>query len=862
MFQKKLLESLAWSIEFEEIGQDVIDKLMIDGGLPAFESMFWDYKSSLAVPDDTKEKNFYYSEIIKDIVSFYNAFGGYIIFGATDNGTIIPGAGIDEIDIGDLKKRIKGATGEDIEISSFFAQVKKQKIFCLSIGKRPATHAPLSFIKAGPPHPINGKKAYKARDTYLRFNDECKPAANEADNWKLLHSDRIWDQEDAEKLPKLELDTNLPGRLSGLSHFVGRKNELATLRRWMGDARSPIKVLTGIGGLGKTALAYKFCEELLSLENARTERLFWLSAKAESYSSIRGELVPTGKRDYTDEASLFSGLMSLLGTSVESLDGSVSDDEENDAIGEALSVYKTFLVIDDLDSLEIETQRAVLHRLNNIFTYSTNESGKLSRLLVTTRTDQALAPSLIMKLEGIDSKEYEPFVKNCCNALSMGLPNSRSIKKLRRTTVGSPLFTESILRLVKQGVNLESACNKWEGADGEDVRAFAFAREIDTLSRQSARVLYAICILEKTSLIELGSIVELSDAQIRDCISELQSFHLAASDFDKNNDIFLSVSDDVRQTKNVLRKKIAIDAPAIDQSCAKARASADRIYSLVAIGITQIKRYLEEGDGLRALDAAKSLTMQNPSSADAACMLGCVHAETGQGTMKDSDFWFQRAFEQGCRRPELQDRWPQVKKDLEDWMGLRVIVSSMPWTSTMRHETINLYIESIDNSIKIMSVRNDNAKKKTILIDAIEFLSRNLTRVKFSNDQFQTIIGALRKFSRLYFSAVKEDTIRDRDAIDLFKAAMFLDSKRMATDENVLDGANGLTRWVKAVVKQDKISLQEYRMGRKGCSDLRQIMDGISKTKPILSKKLQYLADTADENLKEKGKEFFAVRMT
>ncbi len=76
-----------------------------------FEHFFWDYKSEFTTEEENKNKEIIkskYCDIIKDIVSFYNSFGGYILFGVSESSMKkIQGCRPDEINHADLLKKIK-----------------------------------------------------------------------------------------------------------------------------------------------------------------------------------------------------------------------------------------------------------------------------------------------------------------------------------------------------------------------------------------------------------------------------------------------------------------------------------------------------------------------------------------------------------------------------------------------------------------------------------------------------------------------------------------------------------------------------------------------------------------------------------
>jgi hypothetical protein len=63
--------------------------------------------------------------------------------------------------------------------------------------------------------------------------------------------------------------------LPAAPHFVGREPELETLRAWWSDGSRGVLALVGLGGAGKTTVAARFLDELLSSNHRpRPEGLF------------------------------------------------------------------------------------------------------------------------------------------------------------------------------------------------------------------------------------------------------------------------------------------------------------------------------------------------------------------------------------------------------------------------------------------------------------------------------------------------------------------------------------------------------------------------------------------------------------
>jgi hypothetical protein len=281
----------------------VVEALLRDGLAISDEAAVWDFKRELPVRPAEKlsaslsaDYDAKFAEIVKDAVSFYNSYGGYLIAGI-DNATRAVVGFNKSFDTADLNKRIQGATDHSIE--TIFRTVpitigsKEILIGLLLIPKR-SPRITFTQFKKSAPRGLNGKRAYEQHDVYFRERDNCKKAVTAQDLEFLVGSRNIELAVDM----GLAIENNLPARDIELSKFVGRDKEIYKLWLWLGDAFSPVKILSGLGGVGKTSIAYTFAERLIYETNSNIDKVIWLGAKEESFSPHKGKMVPTSRVDF------------------------------------------------------------------------------------------------------------------------------------------------------------------------------------------------------------------------------------------------------------------------------------------------------------------------------------------------------------------------------------------------------------------------------------------------------------------------------------------------------------------------------------------------------------------------------------
>jgi hypothetical protein len=370
---RSLLATLRQNVDNLSLTKDLITNLLPNGQPHGFESQLWDYKEKppvLPSPASKTDKKTFKSEIgdiIKDAVAFHNAYGGYIIFGVADKGKDRLKGCDKELDCGDLNKRIAGYTEANFECLYKTMEVvghpNKRQVGVLLIPRRSPDAQPVKFRKDGPEKPAGGKSFSK--DTYVRVRDECRPAAASSDDWKFLHSDRTPPGCATTPRPR-PINSNLKARDQELIEFVGREDSLAELRTWLTDVKALVRLITGIGGLGKTTLAYRFAEEVTETKASSIEWVIWLTAKEQTYSALRGQMVPTGKVDFDDLRTLYHALLKALSHEFPIADDEPDIDELTDRVVEALSTYSCLVVVDDIDGLSPDQQKEVVPALNGI----------------------------------------------------------------------------------------------------------------------------------------------------------------------------------------------------------------------------------------------------------------------------------------------------------------------------------------------------------------------------------------------------------------------------------------------------------------------------------------------------------------
>lgn len=196
--------------------------------------------------------------------------------------------------------------------------------------------------------------------------------------------------------------------------FIGRTKDVEEIKKLIFSTK--VVSILGDGGIGKTALAVKVAYDLVDLgEKCPFELIIWTSAKTTMLTPKGIEEIYTAITDYT-------GLISVIS---HNLDNSINENKL-EAIIEFLELFKTLIIIDNLETIQSEEVRDFIRKAqtkcNIVITsriglgeleyprtlsgLSENECAKLIREIARIRNSEILLSLPQSTLADIASKLY------------------------------------------------------------------------------------------------------------------------------------------------------------------------------------------------------------------------------------------------------------------------------------------------------------------------------------------------------------------------------------------------------------------------------------------------------------------------
>jgi hypothetical protein len=205
------------------------------------ECALWDYKESFS------EDKLAYAELVKDILSFFNSYGGYLFFGISEQQEGEPfrvvGFQRSRDFLATVRAAIESYASAKIDVAISDIAVSSKTITAIFIPCRPTSQAPTFLTKNGPDKKP-GRPLFTERTTYFRQHDSALPATI-ASQWEFLNSARNPDSLLAEGVSLSQTATisrvipnNLPDRNLICSQLFGREDSrrirasTATCRIW------------------------------------------------------------------------------------------------------------------------------------------------------------------------------------------------------------------------------------------------------------------------------------------------------------------------------------------------------------------------------------------------------------------------------------------------------------------------------------------------------------------------------------------------------------------------------------------------------------------------------------------------------
>ena len=809
-----------------EISNEVIKLIYFEDQFLPIEGTLLDYKRDIPLEKSAQLKT------IKHIQSFHNTYGGYLIFGADEvqkDSEIIPAyESLPKFDFKILRDLCRDYLTSPIEIQAQNHKIRRfGKDYEIAILHIPARTQKIPVLVRKDAFDSNSKNILKRDEANLRDGDNSL-AANNFYHWRMLFGDienpYLKDQAAASSRRR-PIYNDLPDRDFICPDFIGRQSYLSKLFTWLTDDFSCVRVLAGEGGLGKTSIAFQFASEVSRANLIDAEAVIWLTAKRYQFRAITNEYEELVNSHFSSSRELFEALARNFGE-VRDNWKDLEDCDFPRLLRELGKHIKVFFIIDDLDSLDIDEQKRCIEVCQQL-------AGLGSRFLFTTRKNATASTSTAIEVDGLDEQEYVKLVNSWQNRLKLKELTEKDVRRLHETTHGSPLYTESLLRLVKNGMPVGEAIAKWKGNLGIDVRNAALKREVTQLGQEARKVLVTTAILGECSLAEIKIATDYSDQTLLDATNELQSLFLLHAPAIATQPRF-SVSKTTKDLVIGLGTELIAEFNAYQEKIRNKRLKANGksdVINAVGIAVNQAMALIAAGNYTDALKTVDEVHLKlKGKNKDLWFLRGRVLLKFEKPRLTEAKAAFMSAFDLGQRKPLFFELWHNTLVDLEQFeAAVEVATSAISASSGNKADWLVKRAHTRLQSASLQDKRGDTEHTVNQLDQAAEDFS-----VAASTDQ-----------SLIWNSNWQEGFYRTNDALwSLWSRS-----------------AQSVPEWIKAFDTQEKsikrgdLRLESYVRMREAYFKLQRLLQGqssSSRTENLLAQ----IKRRGKEILKDSPKEY------
>jgi tetratricopeptide (TPR) repeat protein len=361
--------------------------------------------------------------------------------------------------------------------------------------------------------------------------------------------------------PEDKVFHNLPIPDFDETGFIGRKKDVDDIKRLVLSTK--VVSIIGDGGIGKTALALKVAYDILDMgEKCPFDMIIWTSAKTTM-------LTVKGIEEINNSIKDFIGLIDFLNDAVGN--SRKSPGEQIEEILENLSVFRTLLIIDNLETIQTEEVRDFIR-----------EAQMKCNIIITSRIGLGEL-EFPRKLDGLKETEASQLIREIAR-----IRNSEYLMKLPQETLVdicsklyfNPLALKWFVNTVQSGIQpIEILNNKG------DLLNFCMSNVYEKLSQGAIQILNTIRAARKN--LNTAEIIFLSEQQpieVRKNLNELFTTTLIARELTNKSTIdelnyFLTDF-----AKDFLSKHVPLDATVVKSILSKLKQLTQSIAQLNKTG--------------------------------------------------------------------------------------------------------------------------------------------------------------------------------------------------------------------------------------------------------------------------------------
>ena len=321
---------------------------------------------------------------------------------------------------------------------------------------------------------------------------------------------------------------NLP--VPAYQEFIGRQTLIDNVMKALKHPRLYLISLTGIGGIGKSAIAVRIAR--LIIEDTYSTKLFsfiiWVSAKR-TYLKESG--IETAKQTFETLNQLLDLILRITGFN-EGLE--YTNQKKKQYVIEILSLDSFLIIVDNFETLNNSQEFVDFFEELSAFC-------KETKIIITSRKQLGAAEKTI-DIQEMNKDEYDEYVEYLSQR-RYNMPflvSQKMTTRLYKFTGGMPLATEIILSRSKKIDDLSKAINKIEedNISKDSILEFSYRESYALLNPSDIKVFYAIAIIPEAKLSTISYISKLHEYDVETSIHNLKQLSFINENASKEETIY------------------------------------------------------------------------------------------------------------------------------------------------------------------------------------------------------------------------------------------------------------------------------------------------------------------------------------
>ena len=569
------------------------------------ESLHWDYKDTFP----RKLTSDFGTGIVRLICAFHNTYGGLIIFGVDDE-TKRPIGNSQRLDVERFNAFLRGCLSSPIEcihreyvISNLNRELR---IDILLVPKR----------QGGTPPIRNSKQIGKYGPGCIFHRQGHEVVQATTTTLPLLYTSRADDGLESDRHATVAIERSIPPSTATMREFIGRRDVMDRLWRWLIYDDDPRFYLYGRGGSGKSTIAYDFAKRVSDswknqpiADGQSLDLVVYLSAKKQELNAIEGKIQKSEITDFETTREQFVAIIEAAGGFGAEGSDNLSDEAIVDRLKNVFAQFTILLVIDDIDTLTtrgLDSGSDVLYRI-------LARAQKGGKVLYTLREEPLLSANQSQVVTGLDLElEYIDFVSSCCKQFRVKEPPPEfMMSRLANTSECLPLVLETIIGFRRTTSTYLEATDLWLEKRGEEAREYLFRREYDRLAldNRARNLLLLLLLLETpTPTSVLLAILRCTPNQLADSIAATKDLFLTIDDDSEGESLF-----SIGAVTGTFVGKVSTELPHYQTLCERVSYyKSEKITQSPEISAIamQLQRRLSEGDFIGAREFYESVDMR------------------------------------------------------------------------------------------------------------------------------------------------------------------------------------------------------------------------------------------------------------